>query len=402
VAAYDALPESTSEADRFSALQAAEGLVALVLEPLPAEPAMLRKALDEKRTALATVRSTYEAAATAPYASFQEALSAVQALPPIAAYNAAPLDLTPFEERALDVAAQLEGILGGHLATIAARRQATQTQLEAHDAAAIAPVQVQALQEAAKALLGESFTLIPELMPSSAQGAAWAAAVSAFSGGEPFEHLTETLGIDRPVQEWLAGAARVRPPLRTWETSAMLASVLGRSEPAMLPIQLPFQAGEPWLAMQLPENFAIEGERLLYTAHYSAPFAAGGHQCGLLLDEWTEVIPSTTKEAGVTFNFDRPDNEPPQTILVVTPASVGAVGAENTGGWQWEDLVGALNETLDLAKNRALEPTQIEPTPYARLLPATIMAVTLYGISITTALAVADGVLLDEEVARRA
>ena len=402
VTAYDALPESTSEADRFSALQAAEGLVALLLEPLPAEPATLRKALGEKRTALTTVRATYEAAATAPYTSFQEALSAVQALPSIAAYNAAPLDLAPFEERALDVAAQLEGILGGHLATIDARREATQTQLEAHDAAAVAPAQVQALQEAAKALLGESFTLIPEFLPGSAQGTAWAAAVSAFSGGEPFEHLTETLGIDRPVQEWLCGAARVRSPLRTWETSAMLASVLGRPEPAILPIQLPFQAGEPWLAMQLPENFAIEGERLLYTAHYSTPFAAGAHQCGLLLDEWTEVIPSTTKEAGVTFNFDRPDNEPPQTILVVTPASVGAVGAENTGGWQWEDLVGALNETLDLAKKRALEPAQIEPTPYARLLPATIMAVTLYGISITTALAVADGVLLDEEVARRA
>jgi hypothetical protein len=423
VAAYDALPETTSEADRFKALQAAEALVALVLEPLPAKAADLRKALEGKRTALATVRGTYETATTAAYASFHEALSAVQALPSIAAFNAAPLDLAPFEERALAVAAQIQTNLGGHLTAIAARRQATQTQLEAHDKAGGAVAQVQALQEAAKALLGESFMLIPEFLPGGAQGAAWAAAVAAFSGGEPFKHLTETLKIERPVQEWLCGAARVRSPLRAWETSAMLAAALGRSEPAMLPIQLPFRAGDPWLAMQLPEKFTIEGERLLYTAHYRTPFAAGAHQCGLLLDEWTEVIPSTTKEAGVTFNFDRPDNEPPQTILVVTPASVGAVagiggvvgrggvgdvrepGAVSigqSGGWQWEDLVGALNETLDLAKKRALEPAQIEPTPYARLLPATIMAVTLYGISITTALAVADGVLADQEVMRRA
>ena len=96
--------------------------------------------------------------------------------------------------------------------------------------------------------------------------------------------------------------------------------------------------------------------------------------------------PRHDHETGITFNFDRPDNEPPQAILVVTPATAD-------GAWQWEDLVGALNETLDLAKKRALEPAQIDPTPYARLLPATIMAVTLYGISITTALAVADGVL---------
>ena len=107
------------------------------------------------------------------------------------------------------------------------------------------------------------------------------------------------------------------------------------------------------------------------------------------------MVPSTTKETGLTFNFARPDNEAPQAILVVTPASA-------SGSWQWDDLVGALNETLDLAKKRAVEPAQLEPTAYARLLPATIMAVTLYGISITTALAVANGVLEQQEVASRA
>jgi hypothetical protein len=98
------------------------------------------------------------------------------------------------------------------------------------------------------------------------------------------------------------------------------------------------------------------------------------------------VIPGTSKDTGLTFNFDRPDNEPPQAILLVTPATADGV-------WHWEDVVGALHETLDLAKKRALEPAMIDPTPYARLLPATIMAVTLYGISITTALAVASGVM---------
>jgi hypothetical protein len=115
----------------------------------------------------------------------------------------------------------------------------------------------------------------------------------------------------------------------------------------------------------------------------------------LLLDEWTEVIPGTTKDTGITFNFDRPDNEPPQSILLVTPATADGV-------WHWEDVVGALNETLDLAKKRALEPAMIDPTPYSRLLPATIMAVTLYGISITTALAVASNVMEVSEVRARA
>jgi hypothetical protein len=105
----------------------------------------------------------------------------------------------------------------------------------------------------------------------------------------------------------------------------------------------------------------------------------------LLLDEWIEVIPATSRTTGITFNFDRPSNEPPQAILLVTPVSA-------TGTWQRDDLVGALNETLDLAKVRAVEPADVDQTPYPTLVPATITAATLYGISIVTSLKVANGV----------
>ncbi len=395
VAAYDALPSATENAARFSALQEAEALVALVLEPLPSEPATLRTALTGKRAALAAVQSAYAGATSAAYASFHEALAAAHALPSISAFNATALELEPFEDRAVAFTAQLVTTLAGHLGAIEERVKATQAQLEAHDHAAGAAAQVEALQAGAKALFGQSFTLIPEFAPTSTQGAAWTKALAAYTSGALLEYLTQTLEIERPTQEWLCGAARVRPPLRTWEACVNLTTAFGRAEPSLLPAQLPYEAGEPWLAMQFPESFTPSGEHLLYTAYYATPFDAGAHQCGLLLDEWTEVVPSTTKEAGLTFNFARPDNEAPQAILVVTPASA-------SDSWQWEDLVGALNETLDLAKKRALEPAQLEPTAYARLLPATIMAVTLYGISITTALAVADGVLEQQEVSSRA
>jgi hypothetical protein len=162
-----------------------------------------------------------------------------------------------------------------------------------------------------------------------------------------------------------------------------------------VPAQFPFAANAPWVAMQFPPDYALDGDRLLYTAQYAMPFDKTARQCGLLLDEWTEVIPSKTRTTGITFNFSRPDNEPPQVILLVTPASA-------SGAWQWDDLVGALNETLDLAKKRSVEPTQLDATPYAPLLPATVMAVTLYGISITTSLAAANGVFRNLEAARNA
>jgi len=58
-----------------------------------------------------------------------------------------------------------------------------------------------------------------------------------------------------------------------------------------------------------------------------------------------------------------------------------------------DDLVGALNETLDLAKKRAVEPAFLDPTVYSRFLPATITATTTYGIAIATALTAANGVM---------
>jgi len=67
--------------------------------------------------------------------------------------------------------------------------------------------------------------------------------------------------------------------------------------------------------------------------------------------------------------------------------------ASATGSWQWADLVGALHETLDLAKKRAVEPAFLDPTAYSRFLPATVTASTSYGITIATSLAGANGVM---------
>ena len=96
--------------------------------------------------------------------------------------------------------------------------------------------------------------------------------------------------------------------------------------------------------------------------------------------------PGTTRDTGLTFHFDRPDNEPPQAMLLVTPATAD-------GAWQWDDLVDALNETLDLAKKRAVEPAQLDATPI-RALPAghDHGRRRCYGISIATALAATNGV----------
>jgi len=376
--AYDALPDETGSDERFRALRGAETLLSTALDPLPPDPGSLREALDGKRDAFVTRRDRLAAVLETADPSFGSAVAAVRAL--------GPFDLAAFEERAVACAEDLAANLAAHRAEIEARRGAVRRELDAHDAATEQSGKADALQAGARALFGDEFRIVPEFELSPAQGNEWANAVAASSGGALLDYVRRTAGVDFPVDEWLYGAARVRPMLHAWEATVLLAGAFERPEPVLLPIQLPFEADAPWLALEFPPDYVLDGERLLYTAQYSTPFDRTARQSGLLLDEWNEVIPAPDRTTGLAFNFNRPDNEAPQAILLVTPATAN-------GAWQWDDLVGALNETLDLAKVRAVEPAHVDGTAYARFLPATVMASTAYGISIATNLAAANEAL---------
>ena len=393
ITAYDTLPGGTPDDDLYVALRAAEMTISTEPISAPASPAALRLQLNGKQNAFSTRRDLFAAILNSNGTRFNDFLTPVTALLPVAAFDAQPFDVTAFGDRAVLLAKDLAANLAGRGTAVSDRHAVVQKNLDAYDAAAAGTDQFKALQGAAQALLGDEFRIVPEFGLSVAQGDEWANAVAA--SPTLLNYLIGTANIEFPVDEWLTGAARVRPILHAFESTVLLAGALGRPEPQLVPAQFPFVAGAPWLAMQFPPDYELDSDRLLYTAQYRAPFDKTARQCGLLLDEWTEVIPATTRTTGITFNFDRPDNEPPQSILLVTPASA-------SGTWQWDDLVGALNETLDLARKRSVEPTQLDSTAYTALLPATVMAVTLYGISITTSLAAANGVFRNLETVRNA
>jgi hypothetical protein len=383
--AYDLLPAGTSDADRFAALQAAELIVSATLDPLPATPALLRAALPTKGAALQNRLAQFQAIQSSAGSSFANLFSSTMALS-TTEFDSQPFDVSPIGDRAITITQDIARALTSQLSVAKTRIAAVNDHLVDAAATTSATDQVAALTAAAKALLGDDFQIIPEFTVSVAQGAEWANAINASTSGDLFTYLKTTLNIDFPVDEWFYGAARVRQPLRYWESALMLASAFGLTPPAMTAIQLPFAAGEPWRALQYPEKPPITSDRLLYTCLYSQPFNPAARQCGVLLDEWTEVVPATTRDTAITFNYGRPDNEPPQTMLLV-------VSASNTGSWQWTDLVGALNETLDLTKKRAVEPAFLDPTVYSRFLPATVTASTSHGITIATPLTVANGVM---------
>jgi hypothetical protein len=92
---------------------------------------------------------------------------------------------------------------------------------------------------------------------------------------------------------------------------------------------------------------------LSIAAHGPTAFQSGAKQSGVLIDDWTEEIPTATETTGIAFRFNQPNAAPPQALLL-------AVTPNETGSWDWDDLVGTLNDTLRRAKRRAVEPDQLE------------------------------------------
>lgn len=380
LADYDALPADTTEDARFDQLRELEKIVSMTLtDPLPATPGAYRTVVVGRRGDLETKKGVFATIAATTTPELSALLNAIRA---------ASTDLQQFDFVRLDLdddSAEIVRFCGDLLAMISAlirdieERSATATAaLAAYEAAGSASAREAAANKAAHALLGEDFRMVPEFVFSAAAGDELEKAHNA--GSTLLDHLRAVEEINFPVDYWLYGMARVREPLGHWESITMLADAVAGAALDLEPLQLPFRENDSWLALPFPPDYAFETDHLLYTGHYAVPFAKTARQCGLLLDEWTEVIPAREETTGITFHYDRPNSEPPQVMILVTPPHIN-------GRWEWADLVDAIRETIELAKRRAVEPDDIDGTSYARFLPATVSAVTAQPITIALNLA---------------
>lgn len=345
-----------------------------------ADLATLRAALPPRRTAFAARRRALAALVARPPATLAALLRAATGLLPFSDVDLEPFDLAPEDAALATLHGDLLSAAVVVLAEVRRRADAARALLDQHDAAATATARVEALDAAARAIFGDEFVLVPDAGVQPAQAQETTEALTASGGGDLTAHLTGVLGVEFPVDEWLTGVARVREQARAWEQVVLQAGAFGLEEPALTPLQFPFLPGDHWLALGFPPDARLDRDRLLYTAALPAGFDPAARRCGLLLDEWTEVIPAETQETAIATHFDRPNSEPPQALLLVLPT-------QRTGSWNWADVVGALDDTLAMARRRAVEPVHVDRTPYARLLPATVSATTLRGLSIGLALA---------------
>jgi hypothetical protein len=378
LAAYDALPGTATVEQRFALLQAAERLLTTApTSPRPSTPQQLRAIVILRRTAF-TNRLNALAAAIGHNAgpTLAKLMRDVSALLPISQFDATGLTLAPIQDAVVAYSADLLARATDLRAEVTDRLSTSAAALADYDAATDGPGRVTAATAAIRAVLGPDALATIEYTLAQAVAADWQSSFQAGKNGTLTQHLTR----DFPLDDWLHGLARVRPKAGMWERITLLAGAVGRDDPDLIPVQLPFVRNEPWLGLEIPTGYTISDDRLLYTAHYAVPFDPKDPQCALLIDEWIETVPDPTATTGVALQYDRPNSEPPQSMLLVTPP-------RRTGTWQWDDLVAAVGETLDLARSRAVEPGQLDATAYAQLLPATVLPVTPAPITISTDLA---------------
>jgi hypothetical protein len=164
--------------------------------------------------------------------------------------------------------------------------------------------------------------------------------------------------------EMLEQAARVREPLGRVRRVALYAGALGSPQPRIAVVQVPFVKGEGWAGPRPSSTKPPPGGRVscLLLVPNGNTLDPNRALEGLVLDEWVETVPTETEETGVSFHFDNPGAEAPQTVLAAVPAAAD-------GKWTFAQLLATVNETLDLARVRMLEPEDL-PRGLGQALPA--------------------------------
>ena len=371
---------------RWELLQRIERLVSTKsIYPLPDGLTDMKKHVAKKRESMDDKLDLFKNILNSTQLSLFELLESIKSQLPITEFDLQEPSVDEIEASILDFLKNAEENVNSLVTSFKERHDKLTNNIEEYKALIDSKQRVKISEKTAKSIFGEDFKVIPIFdTPSGYQPsieAPYKNIQDAYSAREKllahFEQ--ENPLVDFPLDDWLYGISRVREKMHQWEQTAILSEALGRKDELQLEaLQFPYKDGDTWLGLAFPESQKPNRDHLLYTVHNFDPSLK--QQCGLLLDEWTEDIPNSEETTGITFNYDQPNCEPPQTMLLVTPP-------EARDHWEWDDLVQTLNDTLEMAKTRAVEPAHLQNTPYARLLPATFIASATHQISIFSDLA---------------
>ncbi len=169
------------------------------------------------------------------------------------------------------------------------------------------------------------------------------APVDAAELSQAFTAGDDRAGSPLAIPGWLLQVGRVHPAAGLLhEGLGLLELVTGTPRAAYGLAQLPGEDGEPWAAVEKPR-----GGRtcVVSVTDWHGPLD-GSAMSGLLFDAWSEPVPHSDVMTGVAVHFDSPSARPPQAVLLAT--------VPTAPGFNVDEVVGILRDTLDMARCRAV------------------------------------------------
>jgi hypothetical protein len=207
-----------------------------------------------------------------------------------------------------------------------------------------------------KTVLGDSFVALPRV-----------ASPNLDETNRSLEARSTLLAGDEDAPDrYLQQVMRARDPLARYRKLNLYARAAGLGRPRVDVVQLPHQPGERWLGLPFadPEATPEESRLALLLLSYTTGLDPTDSWAGIVLDDWTEIIPNRREDTGIALNYQGPRAKAPQCVLVAVPSGAGT-------GWVWEELVASVDQALDLAKIRCVDRDLLE---HAQIIPATVFA----------------------------
>jgi len=182
---------------------------------------------------------------------------------------------------------------------------------------------------AVQTVFGRDFLFLPQL--------------AAIDLATPLAASAALVGDANAPRRALQQLARVRSNLARWRSLWLYGQAFGAAPPSLEVAQLPPAAN--WAGN--PGADIVSGT-LSLIVHRPTQAAPADGWVGIVIDEWTEIVPSSTQATALSFRFESPVAEPPQVVLLAVPPTTAP-------NWDLETLFDTVRETLILAKIRAVD-----------------------------------------------
>ncbi len=222
--------------------------------------------------------------------------------------------------------------------------------------------------ELVRGLLGGNFIILPLFKLINPRE---------FSHSIKDSHLILPKNDPLAMETWLARMGRIRENIGHFENFILNADFLrdyDSDEIRLKPVQLPYRPNDHSVMEELPENYfedhdqdttPVSLDKLSLAFLFDTSFdiiegwniTTGSTEtfadefAGIVVGEFTEVIPGKEETTGIAFHYDQPNAEAPQSILLSIPPA--------NKPYSLKYFVDTVNTALELAKLRAIEPEHL-------------------------------------------